>query len=182
MVTKLSITLTLASAFFSTQHDVTLAFTPSPSSTPALRTSSTTELYMSSFFADATEPKEITEAKVEVDASGKAFSPGAVVAIAPTRSMKAYQVPKSSYGSFDSTSREFIPQDKSNITRGTRCLVLPEGLRGEVQKIFASNEGLDRSHPIVVKFEAGEDREGGEGFNVPKKFLMHFDADEIVLV
>lgn len=171
-------TLALASAFFTTQYaTLAFAFAPSPSHhMHALRTSSTTELYMNSaFFADATEPKETSEVKVQVDANGKEFSLGAVVAIAPTRSMKAYQVPKSSYGSFDSTTREFIPQDKS------RCLVLPEGLRGEVQKIYNTGE-WDRAHPIVVKFEAGEDREDGEGFNVPKKFSMYFDATEIELV
>lgn len=113
----------------------------------------------SAFFADATESK-VPEAKVQVDANGKAFSPGIAVAIAPNRSVKAYQVPKSSYGSFDPATREFVPQDETNVTRGTSCLVLTEGLRGEVKTIYNTNE-WDRTHPILVKFNAGEDREGG---------------------
>mmetsp|Transcript_31855 Transcript_31855/g.51972 ORF Transcript_31855/g.51972 Transcript_31855/m.51972 type:complete len:184 (-) Transcript_31855:123-674(-) len=181
MVAKLSIALSLASAFLNT--DV-LAFTSSSSSSTSAsscrKMSSTTELSMSSFFVDATAPK-IPEAKVQVDANGKVFSQGATVAIAPNRSLKAYQVPKSAYGSFDPSSREFIPQDETNATRGTSCLILSEGVRGEVKTIYNANE-WDRAHPILVKFMAGEDREGGAGFDVPKPFTMYFDATEVEVV
>lgn len=132
----------------------------------------------SAFFADATEPRKKPEVKVQVDANGKVFSPGAAVAISPNRSVKNYAVPKGAYGTFDPSSGEFIPQDKTNATRGTSCLVLPGGLRGEVTKIYNTNE-WDRAHPIVVKFKAGEDREGGGGFDVPKTFSMHLDAVEL---
>lgn len=40
----------------------------------------------------------------------------------------------------------------------------------------------DRTHPIVVKFMGGNDREGEGAFDVPKTFLMHFDAHEINVV
>lgn len=91
-------------------------------------------------------------------------------------------MPKSAYGSFHPETREFVPADAANLTRGTSCLVLSEGLRGEVVKVYNSNE-WDRTHPILVKFNEGADREGGDGgFDVPKAFSMHFDADEIVVV
>lgn len=189
MAIKQSITITLSVACaFLLAHDVALAFSPLSSS--SMRSSSRpkpirTELYMESgLFADATEPKNVVpEVKIQVDANGKVFVPGAVVAIAPSnRPIKAHQVPKTSFGSFDAATREFIPRDESNVTRGTSCLLLPEGLRGEVAKIYNTNE-WDRAHPILVKFNAGEDREGGgDGFNIPKKFTMHLDADEIVVL
>jgi len=183
MVRRQSIALSMVSAFLSLQ-DVALAFSPtSPKpSTHASKTHSfAAELHMTSaFFADATESKT-PEAKVQVDANGKSFSVGIAVAIAPNRSVKAYQVIKSSYGSFDPATREFVPRDETNVTRGTSCLVLAEGLRGEVKKIYNTNE-WDRTHPILVKFKAGEDREGEGGFNIPKTFQMHLNANEIIVV
>jgi len=55
-----------------------------------------------------------------------------------------------------------------------------------VKKIYNTNE-WDRTHPILVKFTEGSDREvvadgdgdDGVAFQVPKPFQMHFDADEI---
>ncbi|KAL3781127.1 hypothetical protein HJC23_001434 [Cyclotella cryptica] len=126
-------------------------------------------------FADTTETVQ------QVDAKGKVFSPGTVVSIAPNTKVKAYQVPKDAFGSFDSHGR-FVPADESTISRGTSCLVLSEGLRGEVVRVYNVNE-WDRTHPILVRFREGQDREGGEGgFVVPKTFMMHFDADEILVV
>lgn len=179
---KLSTALCLASALLST-HDV-IAFTtlksPTSMQTPLRRRmgSRAGVVMMSSFFVDATESTEVPQVKEQVDSNGKVFSPGCTVAIASNRSVKAYHVPKSSFGTFDPSSLEFIPQDESNVSRGTSCLVLPGGLRGEVEKIYNTNE-WDRAHPILVKFTAGEDREGGGGYNIPKAFTMHFDADEI---
>jgi len=136
---------------------------------------------MSDFFADATPQHKIEEAKEQVDANGKVFSPGLTVAVSSKHSIKAYHVPKAAFGSFDADSRAFVPQDESNVTRGTSCLILPEGLRGVVEKIYNTNE-WDRAHPILVKFEAGVDREGEGGFDVPNRFIMHFDADEIEIL
>ena len=126
-------------------------------------------------FADATEPVQ------QVDANGKVFSQGTVVAVAPNTKVKAYHVPKDAFGSFDLQGR-FFPADGSKLSHGTSCLVLSEGLRGEVVRVYNVNE-WDRTHPILVKFKQGRDREGGEGgFVVPKPFTMHFDADEIIVV
>ena len=132
-------------------------------------------------FADATEPKNSEPIK-QIDVNGKVFSPGATVAIAPNTKVKAHQVPKDAYGSFDPVTRDFVPADESNMLRSTSCLVLSEGIRGEVTKVYDVNE-WDRAHPILVQFEEGIDREGGnEGFDLPKAFMMHFSANEIIVV
>jgi hypothetical protein len=57
-------------------------------------------------------------------------------------------------------------------------------LRGKVIRVYDTNE-WDRARPIVVGFEAGYDREGGEGnggYDVPRSFVMHFDASELDVV
>ncbi|KAL9184252.1 hypothetical protein ACHAXT_002338 [Thalassiosira profunda] len=128
----------------------------------------------SSLFSDATTP-QTPEVKIQLDANGKAFEPGAAVAV--VTEVKAYGVPKAAYGTFDA-SGQFAPLDEANATRKTSSLVLPEEMRGEVKMVYNTNE-WDRAHPILVKFGAGMDREGGGGFDVPKAFTMHFDADEI---
>ena len=133
----------------------------------------------SAFFADATESKNAQqpEESIQTDANGNVISPGAIVQIA-TANIKAYAVPKDIHGSFDPTTNKFIPQDETNITRKTSCLILPIGLRGTVSKIYNTNE-WDRTHPLLVQFTAGDDREEGDGYHCPKAFTMHFDADEI---
>ena len=132
-------------------------------------------------FADVTEPKN-SEPIEQVDANGKTFSPGVTVAIAPNTKVTAYHVPKAAYGSFDPNTREFIPAEESNLSRGTRCLILPEGMRGEVTKVYNVNE-WDRAHPILVEFKEGSDRAGIDGgFILPKSFSMHLSASEIVVV
>jgi hypothetical protein len=168
----------------------TLAFTaPPPSSSSPKRPPSTKLSMTSSFFADATESKKtvvvVADAKVQVDADGKAFSPGRIVAISGRTTangkspIRAHSVPKASYGSFDPSTGEFVPRDESDASRSTSCLLLPGGLRGIVERVYDANE-WDRARPIVVKFGEGYDREGDSGgFNVPKAFIMHFDADEL---
>lgn len=180
MVTKPSIALALASVLVFAHR--ALAFSPSPSDvTPCRYKNKTTRppaaALASSFFADATAPKVRAEVKKQIDCNGREFSPGTRVAITLDRSVRAFGVPKAAYGSFDPDGK-FVPQDESNVTRGTSCLILPGGLRGEVKKVYDTNE-WDRAHPILVKFGAGADREEEGGFDVPKGFQMHFDADEI---
>ena len=156
------------------------------------------ELRMSSsFFADATDSKKKVVAdvavvapssggKVQVDASGTAFAPGCAVAVSPRTTaggrppIRAHSVPKACYGSLDEATGGFVPRDGSDAARATSCLVLPGGLRGIVEKVYDTNE-WDRARPIVVRFGAGRDREGGDpgGFDVPKAFSMHFNADEL---
>ena len=132
-------------------------------------------------FADATEPKN-SDPIDQVDANGQIFKEGVTVAIAPNKRVKAHQVPKDAYGSFNPDTCEFVPADESNMSRSTRCLVLSEGIRGEVIKVYNVNE-WDRAHPILVQFREGLDRDKSEGgYVLPKAFQMHFSANEIVVV
>lgn len=132
-------------------------------------------LHMSDFFADATPQKVVEENVVHEDSNGKVISPGTFIAIS-SPNIRAHSVHRSLYGSFNTDTKEFIPQDEETSTRKTSCLILPVGLRGEVLKTFDTNE-WDRTHPILVKFTAGG---GGEsGYNLAKQFNLHVDADEI---
>ena len=135
----------------------------------------TSELCMSSFFADATPPKQTVEA-VQTDANGNAITVGQKVTVV-SNNVKAHHVAKSLHGSFDSTTKQFLPQDEANKTRNTSCLLLPEGLRGEVITVHDTN-AADRPHPILVKF--GEDED--DGYSLPSGFTMHLGANEVMVV
>ncbi len=130
---------------------------------------------MSSFFADATPPKQ-TVAAVQTDAKGNAITVGQKVTVV-SNNVKAHHVAKSLHGSFDSTTKQFLPQDETNKTRNTSCLLLPEGLRGEVITVHDTN-AADRPHPILVKF--GEDED--DGYSLPSGFTMHLGANEVMVV
>jgi len=134
---------------------------------------------MSSFFADATPPKEVVAA-VQRDANGNAITIGQQVVIATHNKIKAHHVAKSLHGSFDSTTKQFIPQDEANKARSTSCLLLPEGLRGEVIAVHDTN-AADRPHPILVKFGA-DDEDRIDGYSLPSAFSMHLDANEVFVV
>lgn len=154
-----------------------------------------------SLFADATPPKVVVdddatttstaqEEMVQTDVNGQTFIPGCTVAVI-TDMINAHSVPKTSYGTFHSTTGEFIPRDDNDNTatdvkntRKTACLVLPIGLRGTVERVYDANT-WDRARPIVVKFSMGYDRteeDGGLRYNIPKEFRMHFDATELEIV
>ena len=143
-----------------------------------IRISKTSTITLQSdLFADVTPTrpsKKRVEEKIHQDINGKEISVGSLIAIASTSNpIKAHSVHESNYGQFD-ISQEFIPQDKSTMTRATSCLVLPVGLRGEVTKIYNTNE-WDRTHPILVNFKTGEE----SGYNLPKSFSFHVDANEV---
>ncbi|KAL3826788.1 hypothetical protein ACHAXA_000614 [Cyclostephanos tholiformis] len=150
----------------------------------------------SSFFADATSSSSssssilgadggggmvpTTSGAVQVDSNGVTFEVGCTVAISSSSSssiggIPAYSVPKSCHGTFDSSTGKFVPLDESSLTssRVARCLLLPPGLRGRVVRVYDTNE-WDRARPIVGG--------GGGGYDVPRSFVMHFDADELVVV
>ena len=133
------------------------------------------QLHLSDFFADATPQRDVEE-KVHEDSNGNVISPGTIIAIV-SPNIRAHSVHASLYGSFDTSTKEFIPQDEETITRKTSCLILPVGLRGEVLKTYNTNE-WDRTHPILVKFAAGDD----SGYNLAKPFNLHVDADEVEVV
>ena len=141
------------------------------------KTTSSTTTLQSDLFADVTPTQpsnaKTIEEKIHLAINGKEISVGSLIAIASTTNpIKAHSVPESNYGQFDPTSQEFIPQDKSTMTRTTSCLVLPVGLRGEVTKIYNTNE-WDRTHPILINFKSGN------GFSLPKAFSLHVDANEV---
>lgn len=164
--------------FFCLLCALTRIFQSTSAFTSIVSSNHQTKLYMSSFFADATPPKETTAA-VQTDANGNAITLGQKVAIVSHNSIKAYHVPKSSYGSFDATTKQFRPQDEANITRKTSCLLLPEGLQGEVITVHDSN-ARDRPQPILVKFRSDEER--SDGYTLNDAFTMHLGANEIMVV
>ena len=159
------------------------AFVAAPSSPHQLRNIKNsrhhpTKLLMVDFFADATPSRETTVAK-QIDVNGNIISPGQRVAIVSHNNIRAHHVSKSSYGRFDATTKQFMPQDESTLTRQTSCLLLPEGLQGEVVNVYNTNE-WDRAHPILVKF--GLDEERNDGYSLPGSFTMHVDAKEIMVM
>ena len=155
------------------------AFTPTPAhySYHGRSCNQQSKLPMSSFFADATPPRE-TVAVMQRDTNGNVITVGQKVVVVPNNKIKAHHVAKSCFGSFDINTKQFIPQDEANVTRKTSCLLIPEGLQGEVIKLHDTN-GSDRTHPVVVKFGLDEDRT--DGYTLPKAFTMHFAANEIMV-
>jgi hypothetical protein len=112
---------------------------------------------------------------VLVDGNGKEFTKDCTVQT--TKDMKAFQVPKKGYGSFDGTT--FVPLDAEGAARKDSCLVMPKGLRGIVNRVYNTDE-FDTIMPIVVKFVSG-DSMGGE-IEPPVTFLMHLEEGEVEVV
>jgi len=117
------------------------------------------------------EPKT----QVLVDGNGVEFTKGCT--IETTKEMKAFQVPKKGFGSFDGTT--FVPLDAAGASRADSCLVMPTGLRGTVNRVYDIDE-FDTIMPIVAKFVGGENM-GGE-IEPPITFLMHFEESEVQVV
>eukprot|EP00565_Helicotheca_tamesis_P007737 CAMPEP_0185737884 /NCGR_PEP_ID=MMETSP1171-20130828/31515_1 /TAXON_ID=374046 /ORGANISM="Helicotheca tamensis, Strain CCMP826" /LENGTH=143 /DNA_ID=CAMNT_0028408923 /DNA_START=220 /DNA_END=651 /DNA_ORIENTATION=+ len=122
--------------------------------------------------ADATDSEDEGPLK-QFDSNGNEFTVGKVIRV--VSDLKAYQVPKSGFGSFDSETKEFMPEADAG-ERGNKCLVIPAGLRGVVTRVYDLND-LDASQPVLVKFVKGEN--GDEGYVPPVTFLMHFDNHEV---
>jgi hypothetical protein len=179
--TRASAAITVLVALMGTFLHSTSAFTSffvSRKGSMHIQSNHQTKLCMSSFFADATPVKEIAVA-VQRDVNGNVITVGEKVAIARHNSIRAHHVAKSSYGSFDSATKHFLPQDEANVTRKTSCLLLPEGLQGEVITVFDTNS-CDRAHPILVKFGSDEDR--NDGYNLDSAFTMYLGPNEIMVV
>lgn len=121
-----------------------------------------------------------TEATVEApklyDPNGKEFVEGAVVRM--IQSLKAYHVNPKMFGHFDEETKIFTPAPKGG-ERGSKCLVVPIGMRGRVVRVY-DIEDLGPAHPIVVMFEPGENTE--EGYDTPLRFKMHFETFEVEVV
>ncbi len=98
--------------------------------------------------------------------------------------IRAYQVARKAYGSFDGDDKSFVPlegdvDDISSVPRKDCCLVLPEGIRGHVTRVYDIDE-FDASSPILVKFQVDEGL--GSEYIPPVTFLMHFQRNEVEVV
>jgi hypothetical protein len=125
----------------------------------------------------SSDPIAAEERLVEIeDKNGKIIALGDVVRVA-IENMKAYQVPKKGFGSFNE-DKEFVPA-AGDAPRGTKNLVLPQGIRGVVTKIY-DVDVVSANCPITVKFMPGKNTD--EGFDPPNAFLMHFESHEIEIV
>mmetsp|Transcript_14799 Transcript_14799/g.22419 ORF Transcript_14799/g.22419 Transcript_14799/m.22419 type:complete len:197 (-) Transcript_14799:149-739(-) len=116
-----------------------------------------------------------------VDGNDVEFTEGCIVQTCVE--IKAYQVPKKAYGSFDEDSKSFVPlegiDDGTPLPRRDMCLVLPKGIRANVARVYDIDE-FDASSPILVKFQVGEGL-GGE-YAPPVTFLMHFRQNEVEVI
>eukprot|EP00542_Grammatophora_oceanica_P022011 CAMPEP_0194033402 /NCGR_PEP_ID=MMETSP0009_2-20130614/6118_1 /TAXON_ID=210454 /ORGANISM="Grammatophora oceanica, Strain CCMP 410" /LENGTH=175 /DNA_ID=CAMNT_0038674095 /DNA_START=123 /DNA_END=650 /DNA_ORIENTATION=- len=114
------------------------------------------------------------------DSAGTEITVGSTVRVA-VPDLVGYQVKSKYYGSFDESTKAFVPLevDSKSAPRKERCLKIPVGIRGTVKKIYDA-EKLSPNLPIQVKFTPGEATE--EGYDPPTKFLMHFAANEIEVV
>ena len=113
------------------------------------------------------------------DEGGVELEEGFVVQI--TRQLKAYQVGKKAFGSF-AEDKSFQPIDwekEGGVKRADKCLVMPKGLRGVVDRVIDTNDS-DASHPIYVKFVGG-DALGGD-YESPITFHMHMKKNELEVV
>lgn len=123
-----------------------------------------------------TDDSAILKAR-QYGANGKEITDSCVVRVA-VAGLKAYHVQSKGYGSFDIESKKFMISPE--FSRERRCLILPVGLRGEVQRIYDVDD-LDAIHPILVRFTPGKFLDV-EGFDTPVPFLMHFDSSEVETV
>ena len=129
--------------------------------------------------------------KIPRDKNGNPIAVGDIVSVAKS-GLKAYQVGKKGFGSFDETTKEFIPAtDEEMSVRSGKALCLPTGLEGEVTNIIDKSDGLSANFPVVVKFvhqpDDDDDDDNGNGgkkipFNPPVTFSMHLEPKEIQVV
>lgn len=130
----------------------------------------------STFFVAASRDPIVAQEDSEVvavnDKNGKPIEVGTVVRV--VKEMKAYQVPAKGRGSYNE-EKEFVPIE-TDAARSSQNLVLPEGIRGVVSKVYRS-EDIAANFPIKVQFTPGENID--EGYDPPVPFFMHFDPMEI---
>jgi hypothetical protein len=81
-------------------------------------------------------------------------------------------------GSFNEL-KEFVPASGDG-GRAKNCLILPQGIRGVVTKLYDKNSSLSANFPVQVKFSPGEYTD--EGYDPPVPFVMHFGLREIEAV
>lgn len=113
---------------------------------------------------------------VLLDAKGQEVKIGTVVRVVVDH-LKAYQVSLPGYGKYG-PDKKFVPVPPGG-PRGTKNLLLPVGIRGEVSKVYDVDD-VSANHPIQVKFFPGKHVD--EGYDPPVPFIMHFSPEEIECV
>jgi len=130
-------------------------------------------LGMSDASDESTTPSKL------MDMNNVEFTQGCTVQT--TKEIKAFHVGKKGSGTYNGNTFVPIDWDKEgdDVPREKKCLVMPKGFRGVVNRVYDVND-LDASLPVLVKFVAG-DSMGGE-FEPPVSFLMHLEESEVEVV
>jgi hypothetical protein len=126
------------------------------------------------------DPLISSNAQKVVDNNNVEFTVGCT--IQTCKQIKAYQVARKGYGSFDEETKSFLPLEYDNIdtvSRADRCLVLPQGIRASVSRVYDRN-AYDAIMPVVAKFVAKQHL-GGD-YEPPITFFMHFEARDVEVV
>lgn len=130
--------------------------------------------------ADPIVPSE--PSKKMLDKNGVEFTPECIVQTCTE--IRAFHVSKKGFGSFDQESKSFVgfnvsEKNTGEIPRADRCLIIPEGMRGKVRRVYDMDE-FDATAPIVARFEADDSLDGE--YAPPVTFMMHFQIDEVEVV
>lgn len=110
-----------------------------------------------------------------LDKNDNEFTVGCTVRLATE--CRAFHAPGKALGYFSPDDKSFVPVDKKEVPRSERCLILPPGLEGSVQRLYDIDD-FDANLPVVVRFTEGE---GGD-YELPSSFSMHFDTHELEVV
>jgi hypothetical protein len=143
------------------------------------RKSESVQLWMEiiSFDSDDDSLESSTKAAVKNPAmpvEAAVFAVGSLVSVSK-KGLKAFNIPPAACGSFDKTTKMFVPSEETNP--GNKYLILPVGLQGEVVRVI--DPTISAKHSIQVKFEAGQQP---DGFDLPAGFSYHFATDELALI
>ncbi|GKY94256.1 hypothetical protein MPSEU_000391400 [Mayamaea pseudoterrestris] len=106
------------------------------------------------------------------DKNGKDIAIDSLVRVAAP-GLKAFQVNKNGFGSYND-QKVFVPNSE------TPYLLIPEGLRGRVIRVYDENL-IGANFPILVKFVPGEEC-AEDGYDAPVPFTMHFLPEEVECV
>lgn len=180
--------LVIGAIFICLQYSPSLAFSPqslvlkkNDCFRKGVNSITTSKIFHRKFKSISLHSTEVTsqnerEVAKLLDRNDNEFQVGCIVRV-NSSTKKAFHVSKKAYGYFNE-EKEFIPCVDAT-ERTDRCLLVPEGLRGTVTRIYDIND-LSTNFPILVKFVKGENVE--EGYSSPQTFTMHFDTTEVDVV
>mmetsp|Transcript_2565 Transcript_2565/g.7134 ORF Transcript_2565/g.7134 Transcript_2565/m.7134 type:complete len:223 (-) Transcript_2565:359-1027(-) len=121
------------------------------------------------------EGKEEQEITME-DNNGNTIRMGSIIRVS-SDGVRAFQVAAKARGYFDDDKNFVATPDVTQ--RIDKCLRLPVGLRGVVNKMYDVDD-ISANSPVRAKFVPDEHTE--EGYSSPVAFLMHFGPEEIEVV